>query len=150
VYLPRARSGPSHAEASELPPAAAKGGSETVLVVEDEEQLLRAVSGMLRRSGYEVLGANSPAEALLLSEQHAGDVDLLLSDVVMPLLNGQQLADRLRCTRPGMKVAFMSGYTANVLDRQELLAPGFVLIQKPFSASTLLHKIREALGVLDS
>jgi len=145
VYLPRARSGPSHDRAS-VPPAMAKRGSETVLVVEDEEQVLRVVSGVLRRCGYEVLGANSPAEALLLSEQHPGEIDLLLSDVIMPLLNGQQLANRLRRTRPGMKVAFMSGYTANAIDGQQLLAPGFVLIQKPFSTSTLLQKIREALG----
>jgi two-component system cell cycle sensor histidine kinase/response regulator CckA len=146
VYLPRARSCPPQARASDAPPAMAKRGSETVLVVEDEEQLLRVVSGVLLRCGYKVLGASSPAEALLLSEQHAGDIDLLLSDVIMPLLNGQQLADRLRRTRPGMKVAFMSGYTANAIDGHALLAPGFVLIQKPFSASTLLQQIRDVLG----
>ena len=145
VYVPRARSWPSHAAPSELPPVVTKRGSETVLVVEDEEQLLRVVSGVLRRSGYKVLCANSPAEALLLIEQDGSGIDLLLSDVMMPLLNGQQLADRLRRTRPGMKVAFMSGYTASAIDHQELLAPGFVLIQKPFSTSTLLQKIREAL-----
>ncbi|MDB4993594.1 MAG: sensor hybrid histidine kinase, partial [Myxococcaceae bacterium] len=109
VYVPRARSADSHAAVSGAPPAVVERGSETVLVVEDEEQLLRAVSSVLRRSGYKVLSANSPAEALLLSEQQAGDIDLLLSGVIMPLLNGQQLADRLRRTRPGMKVAFMSG-----------------------------------------
>jgi PAS domain S-box-containing protein len=146
VYLPCARSGASVDQASVLPPAVGKRGSETVLVVEDEEQVLRVVSGVLRRCGYQVLAANSPAEALLLSEQHAGEIDLLLSDVIMPLLNGQQLADRLGRTRPGMKVAFMSGYTANAIDGQQLLAPGFVLIQKPFSTSTLLQKVREALA----
>jgi len=146
VYLPRARSGSSPGQASVSPPGVEKRGNETVLVVEDEEQVLRVVSGVLRRSGYKVLGANSPAVALLLSEQHAGEIDLLLSDVMMPLLNGQQLADRLRRVRPGMKVAFMSGYTANAIEGRELLAPGFVLIQKPFSTSTLLQKVREALG----
>ncbi len=146
VYLPCARSGSPGEQASVPPLAVRRRGSETVLVVEDEEQVLRVVSGVLRRCGYEVLCANSPAEALLTSEQHAGEIDLLLSDVIMPRLNGQQLADRLRRTRPGMKVAFMSGYTANVIDGQQLLAPGFVLIQKPFSTSTLLQKIREVLG----
>jgi PAS domain S-box-containing protein len=146
VYLPCARAASSHDPASVSPPALGKRGSETVLVVEDEEQVLRVVSGVLRRCGYHVLAASSPAEALLLSEQHTGEIDLLLSDVVMPLLNGQQLADRLRRTRPGMNVAFMSGYTANAIEGRELLTPGFVLIQKPFSTSTLLQKIREALG----
>jgi two-component system, cell cycle sensor histidine kinase and response regulator CckA len=146
VYLPCARSGPTGEQASLPPPGASNRGTETVLVVEDEEQVLRVVSGLLRRCGYQVLAASSPAEALLLSEQHAGDIDLLLSDVIMPLLNGQQLADRLRRTRPGMKVVFMSGYTANAIGGRELLAPGFVLIQKPFATSALLHQIREVLA----
>jgi FixJ family two-component response regulator len=80
-----------------------------------------------------------------LSEQHAGEIDLLLTDVIMPLLNGGQLAERLSRTRPTMKVAFMSGYTANALDHRKILTPGFVLLQKPFSKSTLLQKVREAL-----
>ncbi len=146
VYLPCARSGPACEQASVPPLGASKRGSETVLVVEDEEQVLRVVSGLLRRCGYQVLAASSPAEALLLSEQHGGDIDLLLSDVIMPLLNGQQLADRLRRTRPGMKVVFMSGYTANAIGGRELLAPGFVLIQKPFATSALLQKIREVMA----
>jgi two-component system cell cycle sensor histidine kinase/response regulator CckA len=145
VFLPRAESLPAPRSASEPPAVSPKRGNETILVVEDEELLLRVLCGVLRRNGYAVLGASSPAEALLLSEQHAGTIDLLVTDVVMPLLSGWELAEWLRRTRPAMKVAFMSGYADDVVERHVLLGSKPVLIQKPFSTSTLVQKIREAL-----
>lgn len=145
VYLPRAQDCAGDARAKDAVQAVAERGSETVLVVDDDEQLLRVVSSVLRRHGYNVLSANGPAEALLVSEQHKGEIDLMLSDVVMPLLDGPQLTERLRRARPAIKVAFMSGYAANAIHRQEPLAPGVVLIAKPFSTVGLLKQLREVL-----
>lgn len=146
VYLPRAGDAPKGESVRPSTPAPRIRPSETILVVEDEAQLLLLVKNVLRRAGYTVLEAAGPAEAVLVSEQHPGKIDLLLTDVVMPKMNGKQLADRLQGTRPDMKVAFMSGYTANVVVHHGMVDPGFVLIQKPLTPAVLLAEIEKILS----
>lgn len=146
VYLPRTSSSEADPERNGPLFHPGRRGTETILVVEDDEQLLRLVSAVLRRNGYSVLRAQSPAEALLLVELHQGVIDLLLTDVIMPLLDGQKLAERLRHARPEMRVMFMSAYPEAVISRRKMLAPGSVVLQKPFAASTLLERIRDVLG----
>ena len=144
VYLPRTEA-VARPMSNAPPPTAARRGTATILVVEDDDQLRRLVTSVLRREGYEVLDASSPADALLLSEQHAGVIHLLLTDVVMPRMNGGQLAKRLTGTRPAMKVVFMSGHPPDVVLHHGVLDAGFVLIAKPFTASGLLAKVGEVL-----
>jgi CheY-like chemotaxis protein len=143
VYLPRT----DDAASAELPAPEITSlrGTETVLVVEDEAQIRVVAKGILRRQGYRVLEASNAGEALLLFEQEPGAIDLLLTDVVMPKMNGKVLADRLRQLRPGLKVIFMSGYTDGALVGQ--LAEGAFFIQKPFTLATLSKKVRDVLGV---
>jgi CheY-like chemotaxis protein len=99
--------------------------------------------GILQRHGYRVIDARNGGEALLTCEQHQGRIHLLLTDVVMPRLNGPQLAERLCPTRPDMKVLYMSGYTDGVLVRQ--LAAGAAYVQKPLTPATLSRKVRDVL-----
>ncbi|HSL39760.1 MAG TPA: response regulator, partial [Desulforhopalus sp.] len=94
---------------------------------------------------YQVLAALSPAEALQLSRQLAAPIDLLVTDVVMPGMNGRELADRLLVDQPGMRVLYVSGYTANVIAHNSLLDEGIHFLQKPFTTNSLARKIREVL-----
>jgi PAS domain S-box-containing protein len=144
IYLPRC-TGP--APEPEIPPVRAElSGRETILLVEDEEQVLRLGRKVLTQQGYRVLAASSPAMALELAEQHDGPIDLLLTDVVMPGMNGRQLSERLRASRPGLRCLFMSGYTADVLAPHGVLEAGVELLHKPFSIQSLSEKVREILG----
>jgi CheY-like chemotaxis protein len=115
--------------------------SETILVVEDEELVRRLVMKLLRREGYEVLGAANAGEALLIAEQRR-DIDVLLTDVVMPIMNGRQLAERLHAMLPGMRIAFMSGYHDDEVLRG---MTGVVHLQKPVPRAVLVEKLRELL-----
>jgi len=126
---------------AEIPP----GRGETVLVVEDEPAILTMCTIMLEKFGYRVLGAGTPGEALELAGEHAGEIDLLLSDVIMPGMNGRDLAEQLHSLYPGMKILFMSGYTSNMLAHRGVLDDGMNFIQKPFSAKNLAAKVRNAL-----
>ncbi|MFH2002147.1 MAG: ATP-binding protein, partial [Planctomycetota bacterium] len=127
--------------------AASKGkGHETVLLVEDEPAILRLCSRLLEKMGYHVVTAGTPGEAIRLAEEHAGDIDLVLTDVVMPEMNGRDLAKRLLSLYPNIKRLFMSGYTADVIAHHQVLEEGVCFIQKPFSQRELDLKIREALG----
>jgi CheY-like chemotaxis protein len=101
---------------------------------------------MLEQLGYRVLTAGTPREALGLAEEHASEIQLLITDVVMPEMNGRDLAERLHALYPGMKIMFTSGYTADVIARQGVLNEGVNFIQKPFSIKDLAVKVREALG----
>ncbi len=123
----------------------ARSSNETVLLVEDEASMLKLVEIMLKQLGYRVLAAKSPLEAITLAEQHPGAIDLLFTDVIMPELNGRDLAQRLRNHFPRLKVLFMSGYTANVIVHRGVLNTDVFLLQKPFSQKELAAKVREVL-----
>jgi two-component system cell cycle sensor histidine kinase/response regulator CckA len=118
---------------------------ETVLVVEDEPALLRMAERMLEQLGYQVLAASTPGEAIGLAGEHANEIHLLVTDVVMPEMNGRDLADRLHSLFPGMKILFMSGYTADVITHRGVLDQGVNFMQKPFSKMDLAVKVREAM-----
>jgi CheY-like chemotaxis protein len=141
IYLPM-----TDAVATDLPvptpPRFDQLGNETVLVVEDDEIVRQLACQILRHSGYAVLEAANAGEALLISEQHEADIHLLLSDVVMPRVNGVELAARIRRLRPSIKVAFMSGYIG---EASPGAASGEVLIEKPFAPEILLARMRELL-----
>ena len=120
-------------------------GTETVLLVEDDDIVRDLAGEILRVNGYTVLAAPHGGEAIVLCERHPGAVDLLLTDVVMPQLNGRELVERVRPLRPAMKVLFMSGYTGRALGSQGTLEPGTPFIQKPFTPDALTRKVREVL-----
>jgi CheY-like chemotaxis protein len=146
IYLPRveevAESLPPCTDSS-YPPA----GGETVLLVEDEASVRNVVAQVLRGQGYTVLEAANGEEALRVAREHTGkEIDLLLTDVVMPRMGGEALAERLTDERPGVKVLFVSGYTDNAISHHHgVLDPGVAFLQKPFSPATLAHKVREVL-----
>jgi len=141
VYLPRSEA------PLEAPPAwttAPAGGAETVLLVEDEASVRDLVCEMLVATGYTVLGARHGGEALVVADQHAGPIHLLLSDIVMPHMGGRELARRLRRARPTLKVLYMSGYLGDATP-PEGLEQGMQLLAKPFTAEALARKLREVL-----
>ena len=146
VFLPR-HVGETRQEqrAGAVEPAAR--GSETILLVEDEAAMLEMTQIMLRRLGYAVLAAHTPAEAIRLVSEFTGDIHLLLTDVIMPEMNGRTLSERLLPDHPEMKCLFMSGYTADIIATHGVLAEGVNFIQKPFSLKILAAKVR---GVLES
>lgn len=120
-------------------------GSETVLLVEDEPAVLNMTKTILENLGYNVLATLNPVEAITLAENHCETIDLLLTDVVMPQMNGRELAEMLQEKHPHLKIIFMSGYTANVLAPHGVLESGLNFIQKPFSINDLSVKVREVL-----
>jgi two-component system cell cycle sensor histidine kinase/response regulator CckA len=122
-----------------------KGGQETVLLVEDESQLRKLAKTMLEKLGYIVLEASSPGEAIVLCEKQSGAIHLLLTDVVMPNMNGKELEGRIRAMKPGIKVIFMSGYTTDVIVHLGQLEQGAHFLQKPFTLDALAKKVRQAL-----
>jgi PAS domain S-box-containing protein len=146
VYLP-----PAAADASVAAPGAASAeprvlrGSETILLVEDEEPLRKVVRTILSRNGYRVLEAQSGGDALLICEQHPLPIHLMLSDLVMPRMSGVHLAARLGSIRPGMPALFMSGYTGGSIVRHGILDADTAFIQKPFTPGSLLRKVRQVL-----
>jgi CheY-like chemotaxis protein len=144
IYLPRfAREAvePQAAHAVKMP----QSRGEMVLLVEDEAAILNMGKAMLERLGYTVLTAGTPGEALRLAEAHAKEIHLLITDVVMPELNGRDLAARIAAIKPDLKCLFMSGYTANVIAHCGVLDDGVHFLQKPFSMQDLAARVREAL-----
>jgi len=121
------------------------GGTETILLVEDEPSILRMTCMMLERKGYSVLAAATPGEAIDLAQTHADRIHLLMTDVVMPEMNGRDLAGKLTTLYPDIQLLFMSGYTANVIAHHGVLDAGVAFIQKPFSIVDLMVKVREVL-----
>ncbi|MGB3223014.1 MAG: PAS domain S-box protein [Desulforhopalus sp.] len=121
-------------------------GHETVLLVEDEPAILRMTMTMLEREGFTVMGAGTPGEAIRLAEEYTGHIDLLMTDVVMPEMNGRDLGEKITSLYPGIKILYMSGYPANIIAQQGVLDDGVAFIQKPFSKADMVVKLR---GVLD-
>ncbi len=144
IYLPRstgeADASPKDETNLDLP------GSETVLLVEDEPSVLQMAAEMLGQLGYRVLPATSSAQALHLAENHRDQIDLLVTDVVMPEMSGKDLAEKLKKFYPHLKTLFMSGYTADVIAHQGVLDEAACFIQKPFSRKALSVKLREAMA----
>ena len=120
-------------------------GHETVLLVEDEETVLVLGRKMLEKIGYHVLSTDSPREALRMASEHAGGIEVLLTDLVMPGMSGRDLSKEVRALRPGIRTVFMSGYTDNEIARESIVDHEASFIQKPFSMKDLSLKIREAL-----
>jgi CheY-like chemotaxis protein len=123
----------------------AERGHETILLVEDELMILNMTTTMLGHQGYKVLPAATPGQALLLAREHAGRIHLLMTDVIMPEMNGRDLARNLFSLYPNLKCLFMSGYTADVIAHHSVLDAGVHFIQKPFILRHLTAKIREVL-----
>ncbi|MCC7126494.1 MAG: response regulator, partial [Acidobacteria bacterium] len=131
---------PHKAEAAKSP-----SGNETVLVVEDEDALRELDRQILMRCGYRVLQARTGPEALTIAQEHAGPIHMLLTDVVMPMMSGRELADRLQEARPDIKVLYMSGYTPDAVLRHGVSQASVAFIQKPMSPPELARKVREVL-----
>jgi len=143
IYFPRSDEKPSKTKQVE---ATGLRGRETILVVEDEEEVLKLAMSGLRGYGYSVHGVGTGVEALNFCREFSGAIDLLLTDVVMTDMNGRQVAERIRELRPDTKVLFMSGYTANVIAHGGVLDADVECLLKPFTPESLARKIREVLG----
>jgi CheY-like chemotaxis protein len=143
VYLPRVDAAVEQVGVT-VPPTTLRG-SETILLVEDDDQVRVVARGILRRSGYHVIEARNAGEALLHSEQNPTTIHLLLSDVVMPQMSGPELAKRLTSVRPHMKVLCMSGYTDDSIVRHGVLEAHIAYLQKPITPETLTTRVREVL-----
>jgi two-component system cell cycle sensor histidine kinase/response regulator CckA len=146
VFLPQCKDPSATAEPEpESSPAKSEPGRGTILVVEDESTILHLVKRMLEKNGYRVLQATASAEAIDLVRAHPRGVDLLLTDVVMPEMNGRELANRIRQLNPAIRCLYMSGYTGDFIDAHGLLEQSVHFIRKPFSRQDLLAKVREAM-----
>ena len=145
VYLPRADDRDASEPAAPLR-AVTAGGGEAILLVEDDEQVRASTRGILRRAGYHVLEAASPSEAIVVSEQFEGRIDLLLTDVVLPRMTGPALAARLHQSRSEMLVLLMSGYTDGAIVHHGLIDPGVPYIEKPITVESLTRRVREVLA----
>src|SRR6266542_1112250 len=148
IYFPRV-SGAAEIRTSERPTPESSRGSETILLVEDDEQVRAVARGILRRNGYVVLDASNGGEALLICEQHGSKIHLLLTDVVLPRMSGRQLVERLTPVRPEMKVLFMSGYTDDAILQHGVLDSGVAYLQKPLTPGSLTRKVRDVLRGID-
>jgi PAS domain S-box-containing protein len=144
VYLPRAQDAADSGHSFD-PVAVAPSGRETVLVVEDEQRVRELASAMLRRHGYRVIEASCGAEALAIASRYEGPIDMLFTDVVMPHMNGRQLAQQLQATRPQMKVLYVSGYADSAVLPAGIVQNGLPILEKPFTADDLARRIRELL-----
>ena len=142
VYLPRMDA--CAVEKEEISVSVA-GGGETILVVEDQEAVRSFAKAALRQHGYQVIHAGDGDQALSVAKLHSGQIHLLVTDVVMPGLNGKELSERLKELRPNLKVLFISGYTADVIAQRGILDPDVAFLHKPFSPDELAAKVREVL-----
>jgi PAS domain S-box-containing protein len=145
VYLPRTDDAPGARAPSRGVPRGSSRGDETILLVEDEDQVRTLAREILSRCGYQVIHARNAGEAVLLAERHAGPIHLLLTDVIMPQVGGAELARRLSTQRPEMKVLYMSGYTDNTIVHHGILDPGIAFLQKPITPEALTQKVRSTL-----
>jgi PAS domain S-box-containing protein len=144
VYLPQAHAGGKLEKAVASRPTVA--GVETIVVVEDEESVRSFAVAALKQYGYHVIEAADGNEALAIAERHLGPLHLLLTDVVMPGMNGRELSERLKALHSNVKVLFISGYTADVIAHRGVLDPGVAFLHKPFSSEELAAKVRDVLA----
>ena len=121
-------------------------GEGTILLAEDDDAVRAIARTTLERAGYQVLSATDGANALVLADGHAGPIDLLLTDVIMPGMNGRELAQAMTTRRPGLPVLFVSGYTDNVLAHHGLSSPNRALLDKPFTPASLTAAVAALLG----
>jgi CheY-like chemotaxis protein len=145
VYLPRLEEGETVVEATPAQEAGVQRGSETVLLVEDEESLRNMVREILEDSGYKVIEAHDARHALEIAERHPAPIDLLMTDVVMPGMSGRDLASRLAASHAETRVLYMSGYTDDAVVLHGVLAADVSFLQKPFTIDALARKVREVL-----
>lgn len=145
IYLPRAYTPAEASRPTPLDEARDLQGKETVLVVEDEPDVLEVAAESLRQHGYTVLTANSPAEALQLVQEYEEPIHLLVTDVVMPVMSGRELADYVMRIHPHIKVLYVSGYTENTIVHHGVLDEGIHFLPKPYTPSQLVRKVREVL-----
>jgi signal transduction histidine kinase len=143
VYFPRVEGTPDVTGSTPAP--STLRGTETILLVEDQEQVRTVAHGILRRHGYHVVVAQNAGEALLLCDTEPGEIHLLLTDVVMPAMSGAELAKRIAVMRPNTKVLCMSGYTDDSVVRHGVLESGVAFLQKPFTPDSLARKVRDVL-----
>jgi CheY-like chemotaxis protein len=144
LYFPRVQ---GDVESGRTPPIKADsvGGDETILLVEDENALRDITASILQSAGYSVIDADTPAKAIELADTHPQHIHLLLTDVIMPHMNGVELSKRLKASRPDLKVIFASGYGGDELARQLSVATDAVLLSKPFSKNSLLALVHAVL-----
>jgi PAS domain S-box-containing protein len=145
VYLPRVDEGSETVAAGQAAPRSQRG-TETILIVEDEEAVRELIQTVLTEKGYDVIPSLDPQHAEQIAARFPGDIHLLLTDMVMPGTSGRELADRISAKRKGIRVLFMSGYTDNVITSGGMLEEGLAFLQKPFSPAALVQKVREVLS----
>jgi CheY-like chemotaxis protein len=146
LYLPAADSADAVADPADV----ARGdvrGTETILLVEDQPNVRQLAATVLRGCGYQILEAGDAESALTVARNHEAQIDLLLTDVILPGLTGKDLADRLQDVRPGLTVLFMSGYTEDVIAHRGVIDPGLHYLPKPFTPRRLAEKVREVLDL---
>jgi CheY-like chemotaxis protein len=150
IYLPRVEEEADSVLQSSVVANKSQQGSETILLVEDEKMVRSLALTILKRQGYNVLEAENGDKALrIVQEQDANSIHLMLTDVVMPGMSGQELSERLKPQCPGMKVIYMSGYTDEaIIEKYGLSAPGIHYLQKPFPPDTLVKRVRSVLDGL--
>jgi len=135
---------------AEKHPGSVSRGTETILLVEDDPQLRELSSSVLKHCGYNVLTAATPEEGIAISEANHHDLRLLVTDVVMPRINGRQLAERIQKVCPRIRVLYISGYTDNAIVHYGVLDPGLWFLPKPFTLAALVAKVREVLDSASS
>lgn len=149
IYLPRAEGAARSSAVQPVKPSTSPPGTETILVVEDEEVVRSLARIILHSLGYTVLDANCGSDALAIANQHLGTIHLLITDVVMPEMSGCELAEHLGVIRPEMKVLFLSGYTDDAMLHHGVSRAEMAFLQKPFSPITLAAKVREVLDTAE-
>ncbi len=147
LYFPRSTN-PSMNPTNQPASLAPLTGTETILVVEDEENILNLIVLTLKKRGYQIIAATLPETALELAAAHNGKIDLLITDIIMPGMNGKELSEKLAPRHPGMKALFMSGYTAEIIAQHGALEPGLHFLQKPFTIQNFVEKVRKTLDTL--
>lgn len=145
IYLPKAKDEVEEAKDQKEQTDMGQSGFETVLIVEDDARLRKILRKILKQKGYKLLEAENGEDALRKSREHHGRIDLMLTDVIMPKMNGKATAERIKSLHPRIKIIYMSGYTDDFIVHHGVLTPELNFLQKPFSPKTLTRKVRKVL-----